>query len=126
MKFYVKRDKTKLRYKVYGRVLSTEYMKINHAIDALKKKVSAHRLVFRKDRSSGYSTLMFFEGTQGQGTFSEKKLSTLTKVGTLMYVPKSIIRKTTRKRQRRCKKSKNSNVIEDFAKSMLQDFNSHL
>lgn len=117
MKFYLKwehRNRSRA-HRSYGR--NASFTKINHAIDELKKKEYAHTLVFQDDETATRSTLMFFTGTLGNGTFSEKKLSTLVQVGAKMYVPKSLIRKTTRKRKRRCKKSKSSKTIEAFVKS---------
>jgi hypothetical protein len=127
MKFYLKQDEIRRRsYRKYGRIPPVKFTKINHAIDELKKKERPHRLVFQDDDSSGWNTLMFFEGVLGQGSFTEKKLSTLIKVGAYMYVPKSLVRKTTRKRKRKCKKSKNSTVIEDSVRFTRQDSNSPL
>ena len=126
MKFYLKLERYNRSRAYCSYERDVTFAKINHAIDELKKKEHAHSLVFQDDETTTRSTLMFFEGTHGNRVFSAKKLSTLVQVGAKMYVPKSLIRKTTRKRKRRCKKSKSSETTAVFVKSTELDSNSRL
>ena len=96
MKFYLHYDyggRSRARQNNYKR---KRYNKINYAIAALKTKKSPTKLVC-VDNSCTTHTLMYFEGREG--AYNDAKKKTLVQVGALMYVPKSIVRKTTRKRK---------------------------
>jgi hypothetical protein len=101
-----------------------EFSKVNHAIAVLKTMPNPHRLCYREGQFSGNRTLMIFEGLKDIGCFTDKKRKSLIHVGTGMFVPKSIVRKTTRKRKKKCKKSQNSQETKVSAKSIPLDFNS--
>lgn len=126
MRFYIQRDSGN-QERAYKQSIHYElYKKINIAIIELKKKKNPHRLCFRDVVTNTVGTLMLFEGTRGAGIFSSKKLDNLIQVGPRMFVPKTLVRKTTRKRKIKCKKSKRVTTIGHSTKSTPLDFSSHL
>jgi len=81
------------------------FKKINEAIEALKKRKKTYRLCYIEDNNPyTVKTLMFAEEELWSHRFTPRKLKYLIKISDHMYIPKSISRKTTRKRKKRCKK----------------------
>ena len=121
IKFFVQWD-GRYRSRAYKNANTAEFEKVNHAIDRLKRQAIPYKLCFREVGSDSVRTLMRFEAQKG--IFTDKKKASMVQVGPLMYVPKGLVRKTTQKRKRRCKKSKNSTGRKAFVKSTKLDFSS--
>jgi hypothetical protein len=95
------------------------YPTINAGILKLKQQRYPHRLCFKDPKTGSMKTLVHFEGTENLGTFTQGKLRALIKVGTGMYIPKIITRKTNikRKKKQKCDESSLLNTLKAYAKS---------
>jgi len=103
MKFYLQWDgRTKSRAdRQYGR---NGFQKINHAIAALKTQTNPRRICAHDSKNNKNFTIMLFEGIKGIGIFTSNKKASLMCVGVGMYIPKTCVRKTNKKRKMKCKK----------------------
>ena len=100
MKFYIQYDGRGRSRAYSGTYGFKPFSSVNAAIDALKTKKSPHKLVF--EENGAVYTILYYSGKED--VYTAMKLNSLHQVGPLMFVPRSLVRKTTRKRKKKCKK----------------------
>ena len=120
VKFLIQSDNAyRMRSVRYISYIHVTYKNINAAIKKMKQYRVCVRLCMVHEK--GHTTTVMLKPGIGISQYTESKQKTLMEITPGIFIPKTLVRKTTQKRKRKCKQSKNSTKTNISVKSTVQD-----